>query len=336
VNEGHRNAASPRSHRNIGWGTRVMVKAQLRYPIYLSIGAGVITLLLKMVAYYLTNSVGLLSDAAESLVNLLAALAAYFALRYAAKPVDRDHPYGHEKVEFFSSGLEGGLILVAALTIAWYAVRRLLWEEPLERLGSGLLFLLPTVLINAAVGIVLLRAGRKHHSIVLEADGRHKMVDVWTSIAIVVGLTLVMLTGVKWLDPVLALLVSAYILWTAAGLMWRSFQGLLDHALPAGDLAALRTAIEAHLDPQAAYHAVRTRRAGAVRFVEFHLLVPGSTTVRQAHALTHRIEDAVRAALPGAEVLIHIEPIEERASWEDSALVPLEQADRAAQPHVPN
>ena len=307
-----------------------MVKPQLRYPIYLSIAAAVVTLVLKAVSYHLTNSVGLLSDAAESLVNLVAALAAYFALRYAAKPVDRDHPYGHEKVEYFSSGLEGGLILVAALTIAWLAVCRLIRPEPLEPLGLGLILLLPATLINGVVGAIVLRAGRTHQSIVLEADGRHLIADVWTSGAVLLGLLLVGLTGLTWLDPVIALLVAANILWTACGLMWRSFQGLLDRSLPENELAALRVAVEKNLGPGTAYHAVRTRQAGAVRFVEFHLLVPGSTTVRWAHDLTHVIENAVQAALPGAEVTIHIEPIEERASWEDSRLAPLEQAEREA------
>ena len=307
-----------------------MVQPYLRYPILLSIAAAIVTLTLKTVAYLLTNSVGLLSDAAESVVNLVAALTAYFALRYSAQPVDREHPYGHEKVEYFSSGLEGGLILVAALTIAWYAVRRLLNPELLEALGPGLLMSLLAAAINGIVAVVLLRAGRKHQSIVLEADGWHLLTDVWTSVAVLLGLGLVLWTKRGWLDPVIALLVAANILWTAGGLMWRSFQGLLDHALPEQEIAAVRTAIEATIGPESAYHAVRTRQAGAVRFVEFHLLVPGSTTVRKAHDLAQRIEDAVKAALPGAEVSIHIEPIEERASWEDSALVPLEQAERAA------
>jgi cation diffusion facilitator family transporter len=242
--------------------------------------------------------------------------------------VDREHPYGHEKVEYFSSGLEGGLILVAALTSAWFGVRRLIWPEPLELLGPGLVLSLVATAVNAAVGMVLLRTGRKHQSIVLEADGRHLMTDVWAGVAVVVGLGLVALTDLTWLDPIIALLVAGYILGTALGLLWRSAQGLLDRALPEDELAALRAAVDANLGPDAAYHAVRTRRAGAVRFVEFHLLVPGSTTVRRAHDLAQRIEDAVKAALPGAEVTIHIEPIEERASWEDSALVRLEQAER--------
>jgi cation diffusion facilitator family transporter len=313
-----------------------MIKPQLRYPVYLSIAAAVVTLALKAAAYLLTNSVGLLSEAAESLVNLVAALTAYIALRYSAQPVDRDHPYGHEKVEYFSSGLEGALILVAALAIAWYAVLRLVSPQPLELWGPGLLVAVLAAAINGAVAWVLLRAGRRHESIVLEAGGKHLITDVWTTTAVLAGLVLVMLTDVKWLDPVLALLVAANIVWTARGLLGRSFQGLVDHALPDHELAAVRAAVEGQLAAGTTYHALRTRRAGAVRFVEFHLLVPGSTTVRKAHDLMHRIENAVTTALPGAEVLIHVEPIEEPASWKDSALLPLEQAEREARPHVPN
>jgi cation diffusion facilitator family transporter len=305
-----------------------VVEKHLRYPVLLSISAAIVTLGLKSASYILTGSVGLLSEAAESLINLLAALAAYLSLRYAAKPVDRDHTYGHEKIEFFSAALEGGLILVAALAIAWYAVHRLLFPEKLQPLGWGMAVALLAAGINGAVAVVLLRAGRKHHSIVLEAGGRHLMTDVWTTVAVLAGLGLVWLTGREWLDPILALVVAGNIVWTAAVLLRRSFDGLMDHALPPEEQAAVRAAIEAHLGPDMAYHALRTRRAGSRRFVDFHLLVPGCSTVQQAHELTGRIEDAVRATRPGLEVSVHIEPIEERAAWTDSALVPLEQAAR--------
>jgi cation diffusion facilitator family transporter len=305
-----------------------MVEPRLKYPILLSILAAVLTIGLKTAAYLLTHSVGLLSDAVESGVNLVAALTAYLSLRYAAKPVDASHTYGHEKIEFFSSGLEGVLILVAALAIAWYAVRRLLWPEPLEPLGAGLAISLLAALVNGAVAWVLLRAGRRHDSIVLEADGRHLLTDVWTSAGVLAGLGLVWATGRQWLDPVIALLVAAGILWTGADLVRRSFNGLMDHALPAAEQAKVRAAIEAHLGPHMAYHALRTRQAGSRRFIDFHLLVPGQSTVQAAHALTGRIEAAVCEALPGLEVTVHIEPIEERAAWEDSALLPLEQAAR--------
>jgi cation diffusion facilitator family transporter len=302
-----------------------MIQAHLRYPIILSIAASIVTLALKTTAYLVTGSVGLLSDAAESIVNLVAAVMAYLALRYAAQPVDREHPYGHEKIEFFSSGLEGGLILVAAVTIAWYAVRRLIHPELPEQLGLGLSISLFAAVINGAVAMVLLRAGRKYHSIVLEADGKHLLTDVWTSAAVLAGLGLVMLTKLEWLDPIIALLVAANILWTAAGLMWRSFHGLMDHALPEMELTTLRAVVAANLGPEATFHALRTRQAGAHRFVEFHLLVPGKTTVRDAHDLAHRIEDAIHMALPYTEVTIHVEPIEDRASWEDSELLALEK-----------
>jgi cation diffusion facilitator family transporter len=303
-----------------------MVEPHLRFPVLLSILAAVVTIGLKSAAYYLTGSVGLLSDAVESLVNLLAACTAYLSLVYAARPVDEDHTYGHEKIEFFSSALEGILILVAAVAIAWYAVRRLITPEPLETLGWGMALLLVAALVNAAVAWVLLRAARRHQSIVLEADGRHLLADVWTSGGVLAGLGLVWLTHVEALDPVIALLVAGNIAWTAADLLRRSFNGLMDHALPVEEQNAVRAAIEAHLGANMAYHALRTRRAGARRFVDFHLLVPGRTSVREAHALTGRIEDAVKATRPGLEVTVHIEPIEEREAWTDSALVPLEQA----------
>jgi cation diffusion facilitator family transporter len=296
-----------------------------RYPVILSILAAVLTLGLKYAAYWLTGSVGLLSDALESLVNLVAAVTALVALWYASLPVDRSHTYGHEKIEFFSSGLEGILILVAAGGIAWYAVSRLLIPEPLESLGVGSMVALAASLINFAVAQVLLRAGRKYGSIVLEADGKHLMTDVWTSGGVLLGLALVALTGVNALDPLIALLVAANIVWTGYDLVRRSFDGLMDHALPVEEQARVRGAIEAQLGPDMHYHALRTRRAGSHRFADFHLLVPGSWTVQQAHNLTNRVERAVREAVRNLEVTVHIEPIEERASWEDSPLLPVEE-----------
>jgi cation diffusion facilitator family transporter len=305
-----------------------MVEARLKYPVLLSILAAFVTLGLKALAYLLTGSVGLLSDTAETSVNLVAAVTAYFSLLYAARPVDESHTYGHEKIEFFSSGLEGMLILVAALAIAWYAIHRLFRPEPLHPLGVALSLLLLTTFINGTVAYLLLRTGRAYHSIILEADGRHLLADVWTSTGVFLGLGLVWLTDVKVLDPIIALAVAGNILWTAVDLIRRSFDGLMDHALPPAEQAAVRTAIEAHLGPQMAFHALRTRQAGSRRFVDFHLLVPGQLTVQRAHALTGRIEGAVRAALPGVEITVHIEPIEEQSAWEDSALLPLERARR--------
>jgi cation diffusion facilitator family transporter len=312
-----------------------MLSAPPRYPLVLSIVAAVLTVALKSVAYLLTGSVGLLSDALESVVNLMAATTAYFSLRYAARPVDSSHTYGHEKIEYFSSGLEGALIFVAAIGIGWYAVDRLLHPQPLQPLGMGLAISTLAALINGAVALVLLRTGKKYGSILLEADGKHLLTDVWTSAGVLAGLGLVVWTGHEILDPIIALLVSANILWTAIDLMRRSFDGLMDHALPDEEQEQVRSAIRRHLGPDMDYHAMRTRQAGTRRFTDFHLLVPGDFSVKQAHALAERIEADIIAALPGIEVAIHIEPIEERQAWEDSALLALEQKDRLRRGETP-
>ncbi len=303
-----------------------MSSSHLRFPILLSILAALATLGMKSLAYWLTGSVILLSDAVESLVNLVAAITALACLWYASKPVDPSHTYGHEKIEYFSSGLEGVLILVAAGGIAWYAVGRLLHPQRLPDLTVGTCISLAASLINFGVARILLRVGRDKQSIVLEADGQHLMTDVWTSVGVVLGLFLVMLTDWWFLDPILALVVAANIVWTAWDLLLRSFNGLMDHALPLEEQGLVRAAIEKALQPGVTFHALRTRQAGARRFVDFHLLVPGAWSVQAAHDLTGRVEEGVRHALPAAEITVHIEPIEEQASWEDSALLPLERA----------
>jgi cation diffusion facilitator family transporter len=313
-----------------------MTSRRLQSVILLSIVAALVTLALKFASYYLTNSVGLLSDAAESIVNLLAAVTAFVSLHYAAQPVDQTHTYGHEKIEFFSSGLEGVLILIGAVLIAVFAMQRLVTGGKPEALGAGMCISLLASVINGVVAQILLHYGRKHHSIVLEADGRHLMTDVWTSAGVLAGLSLVWLTEragrpIYQLDPIIAVFVAGNILWTAFDLMRRSFNGLMDHALPEEEQAKVRQAIEAHLGPKMAYHALRTRQAGSHRFVDFHLLVPGHYTVQHAHTLTDVIEKAVRATLPDLEVTVHIEPIEEPASWQDSALLPVEEAARRQQ-----
>jgi cation diffusion facilitator family transporter len=244
--------------------------------------------------------------------------------------VDESHTYGHEKIEFFSSGLEGALILAASLPIAWVAIRRFVVHEPLESLDVGIAISVAASAINLGVAQVLLRVGRKHESIVLEADGRHLMSDVWASAAVIVGVILVRLTGVDAFDPACALVMAGYIAWTGFDLVRRSFDGLMDRALPAEEQTAIRQAVEKELEAGMTYHAFRTRRAGARRFVDFHLLVPGALTVHQAHEVAERMEAAVARSLPGTEVTVHIEPIEERAAWEDSALLPIEQAAKEA------
>jgi len=305
-----------------------VVDPRLRFPLVISLLAAILTLALKWTAYALTGSVGLLSDATESFANLLAAFTAYFSLWYSSRPVDPSHTYGHEKIEYFSSGLEGAMIIVAAIGIVWYAVKRLIVSEPLEALDLGVGFGIAAAVINLGAGQYLLRVGRKRQSIVLEAGGLHLMTDVLTSLGVVAALVLVHLTGVTWLDSAAAIVVAATIVRAGFGLVRRSFNGLMDHSLPAEEQSAVRAAIEQCLGSgmDMDYHALRTRQAGSRRFVDFHLLVPGSFTVRRAHELATRVEEAVQAALPGAEVTVHIEPIEEPSAWDDSALVPLEQA----------
>jgi cation diffusion facilitator family transporter len=299
-----------------------------KYPIILSVVAAIATLALKALAYGLTGSVSLLSDAAESGVNLTAALMALFSLWYASQPVDDSHTYGHEKIEFFSSGLEGTLILAASGLIAWYAVHRLVEPTDLQDIGPGVLLECVAAAVNLAVAVLLLRVGKDTESIVLEADGKHLLTDVWTSVAIVAGLLLVGATGFHLLDPLIALLIAVYICWTGIDLVRRSFNGLMDHSLPMEEQTKVRSAIAAQLEPGTTFHALRTRKSGAHRFADFHLLVPGRQSVQQAHDLSERIEAAVRAALPGIEVTVHIEPIEEKAAWDDSPLLPIERIRR--------
>jgi cation diffusion facilitator family transporter len=301
----------------------------LRFPLILSILAAVATLGLKTSAWLLTGSVGLLSDALESSINLLAAIAAYIALWYSTRPADREHTYGHEKIAFFSSGLEGGLIIVAALGITVTAIERLLHPVSLEAVGLGLLMTGIAALINLVVAQILLRTGRRHRSIILEADGHHLMTDVWTSAAVVVGIAVVVITNRHWLDPVIALLVAVNILWTGFRLVRRSFHGLMDVALPEEDLVRLRAAISGQLETGTTYHALRTRLGGSRMFADCHLLVPGRWSVKQGHDLGDRIEKAVREAFPGLELTLHIEPIEARASWEDSEILGIEQRQTA-------
>ena len=242
---------------------------------------------------------------------------------------DKNHTYGHEKIEYFSSGLEGILILVAAAGMSWLAVTRLFEPQKIEPFGWGTALAIVAALINLTVGQVLLRVGRAHDSIILEADGRHLMTDVWTTAGVVAGLTFVNLFP-RWeiVDALMALAVAANIVWTGFDLLRRSFHGLMDHALPSAEQDRVRAAIAGVLPTGLHFHALRTRQAGTHRFADFHLLVPGSWSVKEAHALAARIEMAVLAALPGLEVTIHIEPIEEQASWEDSDLLAVERDEK--------
>ncbi|MBN9122809.1 MAG: cation transporter [Planctomycetes bacterium] len=294
--------------------------ARLRWPVALSIAAALVTIGMKSAAYALTGSVGLLTDALESVVNLLAAVTAYFALWYASRPADPSHAYGHEKIEFFSSGLEGVLIVLAGLGAAGYGVRRLVFPEPLQalELGSGLA--LAASVVNYVTARVLLHYGRVHKSIVMEADGQHLMSDVLTSIGVLVGVALVYVTGYTFFDSVLAIAMGLHITWIGLGLIRRSFDGLMDHALPGDELERIREVIRTHLPEGATFHLLRSRLSGARRFIEFHLLVGGDISVREGHHHAERLTAALVAALPEVAVTIHVEPVDEQESWEPEYL----------------
>lgn len=287
---------------------------------WLSIAAAVVTIGMKAAAYLLTGSVGLLSDALESLVNLAAAVVALWALSVAARPPDEDHAYGHDKVEYLSSGVEGGLILIAAISIGYTAGERLFNPQPIEQVGIGLAISIAASLVNLGVARVLLRAGRRYESITLEADARHLMADVWTSAGVVVGVTATAATGLVWLDPLIALGVAANIVWAGARLMRRSTLGLMDTALPPRERAAVLAILTRYEAEGVQTHALRTRQSGARRFVSFHVLVPGNWTVRRGHRLLEQIERDIRAALPSVTVDTHLEPLDDPLSFADTGL----------------
>lgn len=286
----------------------------------LSIGAAVVTMALKLGAYFLTNSIGLFSDAAESGINLIAALAAFGALTVAARPPDPEHTYGHSKAEYFSSGLEGGLILVAAGAIAATAIERLVHLQPLENVGLGLAVSVAAAAINGGVALVLIRAGKRMHSITLRADGAHLLTDVWTTGGVLVGVLLVQLTGWLPLDPLVALLVAANIVWTALRLMRDTAQGLLDTALPAEDQAIIARTLDRYRAQGIQFHALRTRGAGQRRFMSIHVLVPGGWSIKRGHDLCEQIEHALIAQLPKLTVFTHLEPVEDPVSLDDQTL----------------
>jgi cation diffusion facilitator family transporter len=288
--------------------------------VALSIAAALATIGMKGTAYALTGSVGLLTDALESIVNLIAAVTAYFALWYASRPADPSHTYGHEKIEFFSSGLEGVLIVIAGLGAAGYGVRRLIQPEQLQDLELGSLLVLAASLVNFAVARVLLHYGRAHKSIVMEADGQHLMSDVLTSAGVLIGVALVYLTRYTFFDSLLAVAMGLHITWIGTGLIRRSFDGLMDHAIPEEERARIREVIRANLPPGAMFHLLRTRLSGARRFIEFHLLVDGDISVREGHRLAEQLEAALLAALPEVAVTIHVEPVDEQESWEPEYL----------------
>lgn len=300
-------------------GDRAPHHSLARYA-WLSIGAAVFTMALKGFAYSVTGSVGLLSDALESLVNLAGGVMTLAMLSIAARPADDHHAYGHSKAEYFASTLEGLLILLAAASIGSAATRRLISPQPLEQVGVGLAVCAAAAVVNLGVGWFLLRAGRRHGAISLEAGARHLFTDVWTSAGVIVGVAAVSRTGWLRLDPVVALLVAANIVWSGIRILQGSVLGFMDTALPDGEQLQIRRVLDRYREQGVHYHALRTRRSGQRRFVSVHVLVPGEWTVDRGHAMAEQIEGAVRAALPNVTVLTHLESLNDPDSWRDISI----------------
>ncbi len=289
----------------------------LTHFAWLSVGAAILTIILKTIAYLLTDSVGLLSDALESIVNLIGALMALAMLTIAARPADEDHVYGHSKAEYFSSGVEGMLILFAALSICITAVPRLIAPKPLEQIKLGLAISIIASLINLSVALILMRVGKQRHSITLEADAQHLLTDVWTSVGILVGVSAVILTGWERLDPIVAILVAGNIVWSGVRIIRKSVLGLMDTALSVKEQDIILKALEPYIKSGIQYHALRTRQSGARQFVSLHVLVPGSWTVNHSHQLLENIEADIRRVLPGVTVFTHLESLDDPSSWDD-------------------
>jgi cation diffusion facilitator family transporter len=287
---------------------------------WVSIAAALATIVLKAVAYLLTGSVGMLSDALESFVNLIGAIMALAMLTVAARPPDEEHAYGHSKAEYFSSGVEGTLILLAATSIGVAAVQRLRDPRPLEQVGPALIVSVAASLINLGVALLLRRVGRQYDSITLEADAQHLLTDVWTSVGVIAGVGAVALTGWEQLDPLIAFVVAANIVWSGVRIVRRSVLGLMDTALASGEQALVKGALDRYRQGSVQFHALRTRQSGARRFVSLHVLVPGNWTVQRGHQLLERIEADVRHALPNATVFTHLESLDDPSSWQDTTI----------------
>ena len=287
---------------------------------WLSIGAAVLTIGFKSAAYLFTGSVGLLSDAVESIVNLVGAVVALTMLTIASQPPDEEHNYGHSKAEYFSSGIEGTLILIAALSIAYTAVQRLISPKPIEQIGLGLAVSGAAAVVNLVVGLVLMRAGKRSNSVTLEANAQHLLTDVWTSVGVVVGVGAVALTGWNWLDPVVAILVALNIVWSGIKIVRKSALGLMDTGLPLEQQILIKSVLDKYHQTGIEFHALRTRQAGTRAFVSFHVLVPGDWTIQRGHDLVEEIELDLRLTLPNITINTHLESLEDPASWEDTGL----------------
>lgn len=288
----------------------------LKY-IWISIAASVITISLKSAAYFLTGSVGLLSDAMESFINLAAAVMALVMLIIAMRPPDREHPFGHHKAEYFSSVTEGIMILLAAIAIGVTATERLLHPLPVQQLGTGLLISTGASLVNLFVGLMLVRAGKKQRSIILEADGKHLLTDVWTTAGVLSALFVVKISGWLILDPLIAILVACNIIYTGIRLIMRSVSGLMDSAMSEKEQATIREILDSSCTEGMKYHSLYTRSAASKNFIFFHLLIPGNWEIIHGHQVTKQIETEIKNALPGSEVFIHMEPLNDPDAFDD-------------------
>lgn len=295
-------------------------RSQLTRYAWLSIAAAIMTIGLKVAAFFITGSVGLLSDAAESIVNLVGAVVALSMLTIAARPPDDEHAYGHGKAEYFSSGVEGALILIAALSIGYAAITRILNPQPIQDAGIGLVVAAIASCINFGVSQILRRAGKQYDSVTLQADAEHLLTDVWTSIGVIAAVAAVVFTGWHWLDPLIAVAVAVNILWTGYKLVKRSVLGLMDTALPPDELKKINKVVETYTSEGVQFHAIRSRQSGARRFVSMHVLVPGDWTVQRGHQLLEKIEGDIRTKLPAITVFTHLESLSDPASYDDTKL----------------
>lgn len=295
-------------------------RLNLRRFAKLSIWGAVFTIGLKSAAYLMTGSIGLLSDALESLVNVIGGLMAFWMLTIAARPADKDHAFGYSKAEYFSSGVEGGLILIAAAGIVLTSIERLISPKPLEKLGIGLAVSGVASIVNFIISQILKKAGKEHHSITLEADAEHLMTDVWTSAGVIAGIGAVAVTGWQRLDPIIAILVAANIVRSGIQIVRRSALGLLDRSLKDEDHDIIWKTLDPYKKNGIEIHAFKTREAGARKFVSFHVVVPGSWTVHEGHQLLEKIEADIRNSLPNVSVFTHLESLDDPSSWDDENL----------------
>jgi cation diffusion facilitator family transporter len=292
-------------------------RSNLTRYAWLSIAVAILTISLKTIAYLITDSVGLLSDALESIVNLIGALMALGMLTIAARPADENHAFGHTKAEYFSSGVEGTLILVAAISIAFAAIQRLITPKPLEQVGIGLMVSVAASLANLAVSLILKRAGKKYNSISLTANSHHLMTDVWTSGGVLIGVGAVVISGWQILDPLIAILVALNIVWSGFGIIRNSISGLMDSALSKEDLDLIQRVLDRHKAESIEFHALRTRQSGSMKVISMHILVPGQWTVDRGHEFTSKIEKELSLEIADSMIFTHLESLSDPASFDN-------------------